>query len=789
MTARLPSPGQDDGTWGGILNDFLTTEHTADGHLKLRSDGTLDNFYVKPTNGIASADLTAGVRASLGKAETAEQTANKAAANGYAALGSNTKVPVAQLGAGTADNTKFLRGDQTWASVGAASTAPNLPLYNVEDYGAVGDGTTDDYVAIKAAWDAMIANGSGYLVFPRAVVYRVDASVGGRLNQGSGSQYALFQIPQVASDDGHPKQIYGILGVGEACAVRMWGGSVGSTTAPNHTAPVLQVDYSTPYSWSSTKGLPSVFGARDMDIMYGYSFTNVHFVVDHIIIRQPQNPSMCSLNLEACSTAHIKDLYCDVAGALDNAPEPTHATGASLLLPRTDNAVYAKVDNFGAWGMYTGLPLTEHNECTFATIVRCKIGVAIRRSSSHFAHITSLSAEQCPWLISGYDPSGTGANGGIVAPLGWTIKIDFLDCEDFDYGGTIPWMYVDTGPKAHIYDPNNVLRGMAYYKRVDSGSANGNWNSYYAVGGTGFNMLKLEDGSPATRLTGGLPYTVAAPDTPTIGAATGGTGSASVAFTAAGTGTTATSFTATSTPGNHVGSSATSPITVNGLTGGTAYTFTVHASNSGGNSGESSASNSVTPSNGGGGSTVTDSFNRANASGLGTTDTGQTWSTTGTWSIVSNQAHYASGAGSGYQIAAIDSGSGDGTVSVDITPQVGTAPDLGLLLRAIDSSHYIFVDISLSGSDLVTRTFVNNAGTFTPITSLTTLSGISNGSPFTLKAIMSGATITIYLNTGSGDIQIGQSTTTTGYETYSKHGLFAHYDQTVAVFDNFSFTP
>lgn len=37
MVARLPIPGQDDGTWGDILNEFLTTEHNADGTLKKAS--------------------------------------------------------------------------------------------------------------------------------------------------------------------------------------------------------------------------------------------------------------------------------------------------------------------------------------------------------------------------------------------------------------------------------------------------------------------------------------------------------------------------------------------------------------------------------------------------------------------------------------------------------------------------------------------------------------------------------------------------------------------------------
>ena len=85
-------------------------------------------------------------------------------------------------------------------------------------------------------------------------------------------------------------------------------------------------------------------------------------------------------------------------------------------------------------------------------------------------------------------------------------------------------------------------------------------------------------------------------DAPTIGAATAGLESATVAYTAAATGGTATSFTAISTPGSVTGTGS-SPITVSGLTGGTAYTFKVYGTNaSGAWSGvQSAASSSVTP--------------------------------------------------------------------------------------------------------------------------------------------------------------------------------------------------
>jgi len=65
--SRLPTPGSDDGSWGTVLNDYLTVEHNADGTLKARTDGTV------------------------------ELTAHKGAASGYAPLNSSSKVPAANL--------------------------------------------------------------------------------------------------------------------------------------------------------------------------------------------------------------------------------------------------------------------------------------------------------------------------------------------------------------------------------------------------------------------------------------------------------------------------------------------------------------------------------------------------------------------------------------------------------------------------------------------------------------------------------------------------------------------
>lgn len=93
-----------------------------------------------------------------------------------------------------------------------------------------------------------------------------------------------------------------------------------------------------------------------------------------------------------------------------------------------------------------------------------------------------------------------------------------------------------------------------------------------------------------------------APGAPTIGTATAGAGSASVAFTAPaykGKENAIASYTATSSPGSFTSAGSTSPLTVSGLTAGTAYTFTVVATSISAGiivaGPASAASNSVTP--------------------------------------------------------------------------------------------------------------------------------------------------------------------------------------------------
>jgi hypothetical protein len=123
---------------------------------------------------------------------------------------------------------------------------------------------------------------------------------------------------------------------------------------------------------------------------------------------------------------------------------------------------------------------------------------------------------------------------------------------------------------------------------------------------------------PAAQVSQSFSVTAVVADAPTIGTATAGDAQASVIFSApTNTGGAAiTAYTVTSSPGGLTASGAASPLTVTGLTNGTAYSFSVTATNSVGTGSASSASNSVTPI---GSQTIT--FANPGAQNIGTSPT------------------------------------------------------------------------------------------------------------------------------------------------------------------------
>ena len=136
----------------------------------------------------------------------------------------------------------------------------------------------------------------------------------------------------------------------------------------------------------------------------------------------------------------------------------------------------------------------------------------------------------------------------------------------------------------------------------------GNSNDDYLPGTKTYVPMGSFAGSYGKRLgTGTTPTTYAidiaayfaslfsAPSEPAISSVSAGDGQASVSFTAPKSDLTIIEYTVTANPGGLHASGSTSPITLSGLSNGTAYKFTLTATSNAGTSKPSSASNTVTP--------------------------------------------------------------------------------------------------------------------------------------------------------------------------------------------------
>jgi hypothetical protein len=191
--ARLPTPGSDNGLWGGILNDYLSVSLEADGTLKRGSDIDAAKSTAQSAQQTATTAQT--------DASAAQTTANAAQSGLAAKLDKSTATTKGDLLVASAASTigRLGVGANGQRLVADSAQALGMRWQNdafimASDYGVTFDGATDDATALQAAINAAISAKRPLFLSPGTAIVGTALSINATVSiVGSGRESTVLK--------------------------------------------------------------------------------------------------------------------------------------------------------------------------------------------------------------------------------------------------------------------------------------------------------------------------------------------------------------------------------------------------------------------------------------------------------------------------------------------------------------------------------------------------------------------------------------------------------------------
>jgi hypothetical protein len=339
-------------------------------------------------------------------------------------------------------------------ATGSPASAPNsgAEVFHVADFGAVGDGTTDDTAAIQetinAAFTQAVAGaGYGRVAFDAKTYLLAAAPV--RPVEGDSQAAGQLLIP---------RRTNGAIVTIELSGAGTQQGMQFAGDEPQTGGTVLKSTAIADWSGHQIGMPPAVLAApRGMD---GPGFNRVTVTIRGIAIAVPPDPTVTGLNLLWAPQVRLDSVRVCTTDPLVRATEPTHLWSTGIVLPGGGNNAVVFLRDVHIMGFWTGLLFSEHTDASSVLVFACKIALAPFGRSLHTARFGLVSVEWCPTVIAQVD----WELGRIAAPHGDQLAMSLLDIEEFTGAGTSTWAALEY----HVYDPNSVYHGWISMARSDT---------------------------------------------------------------------------------------------------------------------------------------------------------------------------------------------------------------------------------------------------------------------------------------------------------------------------------
>ena len=202
-------------------------------------------------------------------------------------------------------------------------------VFNVLNYGAVGDDKTDNTEAFSACLKAVVAAGGGKMVLP-------DGVYQGRITIPAISKPLPSWITVEIAGESAPTPVFGTIG----------------------SFPLQQ--NGTIVKCLAISGVAVISASASPDSLYG-GFSAVYVVLRNLDVRTYDNPAIGGIDLNNAMQCRLENVFVNTGVYNVQASKPTHGT-SGLITPACNNAALTILRNVVVTGYHTGIQVNEHTD-------------------------------------------------------------------------------------------------------------------------------------------------------------------------------------------------------------------------------------------------------------------------------------------------------------------------------------------------------------------------------------------------------------------------------------------